>query len=271
MGAWMPVIRRHVGALDTRTLIALGASLFLLICVIFAFVYGGDWLGIKTQGDVEARLSQFRETYWAPLVVLAIYSLIGLTGAPQFMLMAAAVVIFGPLIGFVYAWLGTVFSACVGFFVGHYMGSEVIRRFAGPRINRISQRIGDHGVVASILVRVVPTAPFAVVNMVAGASHIAFGQYFIGTLLGVLPKAALIAYIGASLSGFIEERNPFDLALLGLVLLIWVGVGFYVQRWVRRTRKDLEVPSGPALATAATTQAADEKDRAKTPDAREVA
>jgi len=260
MSAGLNAIKHRIGRFDKRTWLALGASLFLLFCVVLAFMYGGDWLGIKTQGDVESRLNQFRGTDWAPLVVLIIYSLIGLTGAPQFMLMAAAVVIFGPLVGFIYAWLGTVFSACVGFWVGHYMGSEVIRRFAGERINRISQRIGDHGVMASILVRLVPTAPFAVVNMVAGASHIAFGQYFVGTFIGVMPKAALIAYIGASLSGFIEERNPFDLALLGLVLLLWAGIGFYVQRWVRRTRKTSETTSGLTLATT-TTRAADAVER----------
>ncbi len=261
MSEWASVLKRKIDALDSRALAALSASLFLLIAVVFAFVYGGDWLGITTQGDVEVRLAQFRETLWAPFVVLGVFSLIGLTGAPQFMLMAAAVVIFGPFIGFLYAWLGTVFSACVGFWVGHYMGSDVIRRFAGERINAISQKIGNHGVVASILVRLVPTAPFAVVNMVAGASHIGFGQYFMGTLLGVVPKAALIAYIGASLSSFLEERNPFDLALLGLVLALWVGIGFYVQRWVRRTRRVSEEGQRPLAADAMGAQA----------DAKEVA
>ena len=236
MTEWMSVIKRKIGVCDIRALMALGASLFLLIAVVLAFVYGGDFLGIKSQGDVETRLDAIRETPWAPLMVLAIYSVIGLTGAPQFMLMAAAVVIFGPLIGFFYAWLGTVFSACVGFWVGHYMGSDVIRRFAGERVNRMSQKIGDHGVMASILVRLVPTAPFAVVNMVAGASHIGFGQYFAGTFVGVMPKAALIAYIGASLSEFLSDGNPLDLALLGLVLLLWVAIGYFVQRWVRRIK-----------------------------------
>ncbi len=271
MPEWVFVMKHKMGAFDKRTLLAFSASLFLLICVVFAFVFGGDWLGINTQGDVETLLSQIRESPWAPLMVLAVYSLIGLTGAPQFMLMAAAVVIFGPLIGFAYAWLGTVFSACVGFLVGHYMGGEVIRRFAGERVNRMSQKIGDHGVVASILVRVVPTAPFAVVNMMAGASHIGFGQYLIGTLLGVVPKAALIAYIGASLSGFIEERNPLDLALLGLVLLLWVGVGFYVQRWVRREKREPDAVRSPALATATSQRADAAESVRRTTNAKEVA
>ncbi len=231
---------RWVKTQEKRALTAALVSLLLLLGVVVGFVYGGAWLDINDQADVEALLGKVRSTPWAPVVVLAVYSVVGLTGFPQFMLMAAAVVIFGPTIGFLYAWLGTVFSAHVGFGVGHFMAGKVMRKYAGARINRVSQRIGDHGIVASILVRVVPTAPFAVVNMMAGASHIAFGQYFIGTLLGVMPKAALVAYIGASLSDFIEKGDPKALFLLGLVLLLWVGVGIWVQRLVRRLRLESE-------------------------------
>jgi phospholipase D1/2 len=45
-------------------------------------------------------------------------------------------------------------------------------------------------VPAIVAVRIVPVAPFAVINLFTGASHIRLRDYLIGTLLGMIPGAA---------------------------------------------------------------------------------
>ena len=46
-------------------------------------------------------------------------------------------------------------------------------------------------------VRLVPAAPFTLVNLVAGAMRIRFLHYLAGTALGLLPGLAVMAALGA--------------------------------------------------------------------------
>ena len=62
-----------------------------------------------------------------------------------------------------------------------------MRRLAGSRLNRITRRLAKKGVMAIAVVRLLPIAPFSVVNAVAGASHIRLRDFMLGTALGMAP------------------------------------------------------------------------------------
>ena len=55
--------------------------------------------------------------------------------------------------------------------VGSLLGRETVRRFAGAQVSRLSRRIARHGLTAILIVRILPVAPFTVVNVMAGASR----------------------------------------------------------------------------------------------------
>jgi len=241
---------RQFKSIDGELLATLALPALLLLGSIILFVVGRDLFGIDSQEDVEALIDSFRSSLWAPVVVFAVFTLVGLTGFPQFMLMAAVVVIFGPMLGFVYAWLATVFSAYVGFIIGHYMGHKILLKYGGERMNRLSQMLGDNGIFASIMVRIVPTAPFAVVNLVSGASHIGWVQFAIGTLIGVIPKAALIAYVGKGLGDVVTSGDPLDLLVIAAVLGAWIFAGIWLQKALKKSGKMPDIEPAPTAAQA---------------------
>ena len=243
---------RQFKSIDSEMLATLALPALLLIASVVLFVIGRDILGLNSQADVEALIASVRSSFWAPIAVLTIFTLVGLTGFPQFMLMAAVVVIFGPVMGFIYAWLATVFAAYAGFVIGHYMGHKILRKYGGERMNRLSQMLGDNGIFASIMVRIVPTAPFAVVNLVSGASHISWVQFAIGTLIGVVPKAALIAYVGTSAIDVLTSGNPFDLLLIAGVIGIWIFAGIWLQKMMKKSRNGADAAApNPSPASSA--------------------
>lgn len=204
--------------------------LLLLAALAGIFLFGGNWLSVDGQGDIEQLIQMVRHTLWAPVAVFVVFTLVGFTGFPQFILMAATVVLFGPWLGFLYAWLGTVISACVGFWVGQFMGADLLRRYGGVRMNWISEQLGRRGLLASAVVRLVPTGPFVMVNLTAGISHIGFPQFVLGTFVGVIPKAALMAFLGASLFEFLASRDPQALVIGALALVIWGVFGHLIWR-----------------------------------------
>jgi uncharacterized membrane protein YdjX (TVP38/TMEM64 family) len=172
------------------------------------------------------------------LAAIGGFTLLAFIGAPQFLLIAAAVVAFGPQLGLVYSWLGTLVSAMTGFFCGRLFGARLLRLHHGGGIERFVAMIGRNGFVASLLVRLVPSAPFIVVNMAAGVTSMRVWQFFAGTALGVLPKIVLTAFAGEAALRLVGGRSGEAWVSVGAALGIWVLAGLIAPRWMARRSSD---------------------------------
>lgn len=214
------------------------------LIMVAAMVFGAEILGVEGKEGVARLLEGFQSSPIAAIVVIAVFTLLGLTGFPQFLLIGGTVAIFGPLWGFVYSWIATMVSALVGFFIGRLSGGSVLRRFGGEKIMKASEMLGRRGIMASFIVRLVPSGPFVVVNMVAGISHITLAQFVIGSGLGIVPKTAVIAFLGGRLLEFIQHQNPVELAIIGAVLVAWLAAGFWLRRrFMAKVSAETSVPA----------------------------
>jgi uncharacterized membrane protein YdjX (TVP38/TMEM64 family) len=99
------------------------------------------------------------------------------------------------------AWTGGTITLAAGavaagatFYIGRALGLAAVERFAGPRLALVSQKLGERGLLAVIAIRLVPVAPFAIVNMVAGTLRIRLRDMVVGTFLGMLPGTIGMAY-----------------------------------------------------------------------------
>ena len=68
--------------------------------------------------------------------------------------------------------------------------------------------------LAIAAIRLVPIAPFTVVNLVAGASEIRLGAFVAGTILGMLPGWIVMSALGHQIMRIISEPSAADVALL---------------------------------------------------------
>lgn len=212
--------------------IVVGIAVLGMIAGLFFF--GQEMLNLDGESAAERLIGAGRGTLWAPVVAMLAFVVLGMTGFPQFVMIAAAVVLFGPYYGFMYSWMGTMLSSTVGFSLGHFFGADILRRFGGDRANTVSAMVGRRGIFASAIVRVVPSAPFIVVNMAAGVSHIRLSQFLLGTGIGILPKMAFIAFIGGSLMTLTEGLNPMIVGLIVVVLVGWVAGGIWLRKiWAK--------------------------------------
>ena len=225
---FLPVGHRR----PARRQIMLGASLLLVVLGLAAawrWSFLGNWLNVPA---VVSYLRQFNHSSIAPVVMIMSYLVGGLIVAPVTILIAISVLAFGPLFGFVYSYIGMTLSAVLVFGIGHVLGHETVRRLAGSRLNTISQRLAQKGVLAVIAVRIIPVAPFSLINLVAGASHIRVHHFLIGTLLGELPGLLGVALFVDQISEAV--RNPGRgtvLTLSAVTVLIILGV-WALHRWL---------------------------------------
>jgi phospholipase D1/2 len=107
----------------------------------------------------------------------------------------------------------------------------------GPRLNRIRRAITRHGVLAIATVRMVPVAPFTVVNLAAGASRIPFIDYMLGTILGMLPGLVLMSALGYQIFNVLTAPTPLNVSLFVLAVVAWIGASLGIQALVTRSRR----------------------------------
>ncbi len=220
--------------MDVRAWRAVAVSFLLFGGTGTVFVFGASLLGLKGATAVQAWMGAGVHGPWAlPAAVLG-FTVLAFLGVPQFMLIAAAVVTFGPWLGFAYSWVGNLVSSTLGFYVGRRIGARVLRAHAGKGVNDFVDMIARNGFWASLVVRLVPSAPFVVVNMAAGVTPMAVSQFLAGTALGSLPKIALVAYAGNSAIHALNGGGPSRWIKLGAVAAVWIGLALVARAWLKR-------------------------------------
>ncbi len=187
------------------------------------------WLDVDW---VVSELQRFGQAF-GPVAATLGFALAMTLAVPLTFLTLVALVAFGPWAGFGCAMVGALLGAAASYGIGAFLGHEVLVRLAGSRINLLSQRMATRGLVAVILVRMVPVAPFAVINMVAGASHIRLRDLVLGTAIGMTPGMLAMMVFVDQITEALRAPTPLTFALLGgTVLLIAVGA-WGLQRWLR--------------------------------------
>ena len=231
----------------SRTLI-LGAGLLGAVLVIFIM----GKLGLLPRADT---LNSWMETVagspWGLPALILVFCVGAFLGVPQFALIAAAVALFGPWLGFAYAWIANMFSGSLTFWVGRMAGEQAFRRYAGATANKLAAFVGRNAFATSALVRNVPTGPFIMVNMAFGVSTAKYRNFALGMAVGILPKLALIAFAGQSLFAALKG-NP-GVAILAAITAaaIYAAVALYARTRMAPKGQSVPLISDPPVDTGA--------------------
>lgn len=169
---------------------------------------------------------------YAALAVIGCYVLGGLIAMPITVLIAASGLVFGAWQGGWYALIGTMLSALVTYGVGRLLGRDTVRRLAGPRINALSERIASQGILAMVILRVLPVAPFSLVNVMAGASHISLRDYLVGTFLGMAPGIVLTVSFAHQLARAMQDPDAASIAVVVAAAAALIVAAWGIQRGV---------------------------------------
>lgn len=226
-------VPRHARRGASRRLLAGAGLVVLLAALALAWRYSplGEWLEIDRLAALAERL---RSAPAAPALVLGGYALASLLAVPITLLIVATALVFGPLSAMLYAVSGALLGASLGFWIGRLLGRDAVRRLAGRRLNILSRRLARRGLLAVIAVRVVPVAPFTIVNLAAGASHIRFRDFAAGTLLGMLPGILAITLFSDRVLAAARQPSALTLATLAAVVLGIAAAAWLLRRGLRR-------------------------------------
>lgn len=94
-----------------------------------------------------------------------------------------------------------------------------------PKLKAIHTALTNENIWKTLLIifliRLTPVMPFAVTNLMISAAGVSFKTFIVGTILGMLPRASAIVFVGSSLSelNFSQPQESWVI-ILGIVATI---------------------------------------------------
>jgi phosphatidylserine/phosphatidylglycerophosphate/cardiolipin synthase-like enzyme/uncharacterized membrane protein YdjX (TVP38/TMEM64 family) len=188
-----------------------------------------------TRENAAALGEVFAEHWWAPLVVILAYTPASFIMFPRWIITMTAVLAFGPWKGFVYAMTGVLIAGIATFIPGRLVGRDTVRRVAGQRLRPVTKFMGQRGLIAVTLVRLVPIAPFPVVNLVMGAMRVKLWHFVLGTFIGMLPGMLATTVLSDQQAAALEDPTRVNFWIIAAAILALVTLAFFSQRYMRRS------------------------------------
>ena len=179
-------------------------------------------------------ISMVRAQWWTPLAVIPAYLVAGSLMFPNMVLNGAVILTLGGILGWVCAVGGSLTAASAFFFLGKRFGEGKLDFIRGERFEKVRKFLRKGGIGAVVAVRMVPIAPYAVVNIAAGTIDLRFRDYFVGTFIAHLPGTLTLAVFGEQLETAIMDPSAKNISILATVLLLGVGLVWIVKRYARK-------------------------------------
>ena len=210
-----------------------------LLLVLVGLALAWSNLPLKEWLDMQKTVASLRAgaQFYGPYLGTAGFTLALVCAVPLSFLTIVAVVAYGPWAGVGIVMAGGLLAAAVSFEAGKWLGHALVTRLAGPRVNAISQKLARRGVLAVIAIRLVPVAPFAIVNLIAGTLHIKRHQMLLGSAIGMLPGTLVMAVFIDQIVGSMNRPGAAGLGLAILVLALILGGGVVVFRFLKQPLK----------------------------------
>lgn len=223
--------------------VRLGALLGILAVAIVITIV----LGPPDVPQLRARLDRAGPA--APALFVLLYALLTLLPLPKNVFAALAGVLFGLVWGTVVVLLAALLGAAAAFVLSRRLGREAVERLTSARITRLDTMLRGHGILAVIVIRLVPVLPFTAINYAAGLTSVRLRDYAIGTALGIVPGT--ISFVALGTYAITPGSWPFVLSVATLAFLTVGGLVF-----ARRHRHHgRNTPTAPTTAPTDTTAA----------------
>jgi uncharacterized membrane protein YdjX (TVP38/TMEM64 family) len=205
-------------------------AVLLLLAVVAFYALGlhhyFDWNTVRSHLGAWSAL--VHEHFFA--VLLAYFAIYVAFTALSLPLAGIASLVGGALFG---RWLGTAvvsigstLGATLAFLSSRYVFRDWVEQRFGQRLQPLRRGIERDGAYYLFTLRLVPVAPFFLINLAMGLTRMRTWTYTAVSMIGMLPGTFLYVYAGEALAevespeGLLSRQVLFALALLGVVPLL---------------------------------------------------
>ncbi|GAB3685437.1 hypothetical protein GCM10027597_35930 [Saccharopolyspora tripterygii] len=165
---------------------------------------------------------------WTPLLFVLFFGVAALLFVPRPALAAVAGVVFDLPVALPVVVAGTVFGAGVAFGLARMLGRDAVApRLNKGRLETLDSLFARRGFTATVVCRLLPLLPYAVINYGAGVTRVRSMAFLAGTAVGTLPANIAYVTVGGALVGVTASNLVIWLgavvAVIAVVALAWFG------------------------------------------------
>ena len=208
-----------------------GALFLIALACLWKFTLAGEFL---KPARIAGLLEAIEKHRTAPFIFIGIYLVSGLVMFPVTVLGAASAIIFPPYKAVLVSFTGVMLSAALH----HVLGARLIKGRAkkalGSTMRQLDSALSDRGVVTIAAIRMIPIAPFTLVNLAAGGLGVPLRDFMLGTALGLAPSITMICIFGRQVRAFWKHPSGTGVLLVIAVALVWIGMAIGIQKLVAR-------------------------------------
>lgn len=205
----------------------------VILLLLFAAAAAWKWTPLADLITIERMAgwaASLRQSPARHFYIIGAYIIGSVLLVPITLLILVTGIVFGPVAGSLYSLLGCLTGALVTYAIGYFLGQDFVRKIAGAKWKRIEHNISRTGIIAVATLRLLPVAPFTVVNIVSGAFKVPWRDYILGSLLGLAPGILITNLFAHQFASAI--RNPGIGTFLLLSALI--GISVVGTIWLKR-------------------------------------
>ncbi|HEX2807532.1 MAG TPA: TVP38/TMEM64 family protein [Kineosporiaceae bacterium] len=133
----------------------------------------------------------------AAVSFVLIYAAAVLLPVPKSVLTAAAGLAFGIPLGIALVLTAATAGAIGAFGLARLLGRDAFSRLADGHLDRLEALLDRHGMLAALVVRLIPVMPFTPLNYACGVTTMRLRHYVVGTALGLVPGTSLLVALGS--------------------------------------------------------------------------
>jgi phospholipase D1/2 len=230
-------VQHENGSAKIKQIIKIASVLMILLALAAAWRWTplSHWLNSE---NLAAWARQIRSSPLSFLEVIGAYVLGGLIMIPIFLLIGVTAMVYSPIWGALYALSGCVLSAWVTYSIGSGLGKQMVRKLIGQKLNRLSCQMAKKGILTVVIIRNIPLAPFTIVNMIAGASHIKLKDYLIGTALGMLPGILVITLFADRLLHSVQNPGWINSLIVAALAAAMIFGSWWIKKRLSGRRRN---------------------------------
>ena len=194
-------------------------------------VIAGIWWIVKCQcvslnAFTPAALRDYVQSFGrlSALVYVAAYVLNTISVVPPIApLSLAAGLAFGTAWGAILLFIAAMIGTSLTFVISRFFGRGLVEKALKGKFGKLDQKLEENGFLTVLFFRVIPLVPYEVLNYACGLSRIKFRDYFLATVLGLIPGVVVASFFGGSLGEIETIRDVFTpkfMIAIGLMALI---------------------------------------------------
>jgi phospholipase D1/2 len=210
----------------------------IILLALFAAAAAWKWSPLADLIDINTLVlwaTSLRQSPARHLYLLTAYLIGSVLLVPVTVLILVTAIVFGPVLGSLYSLAGCLAAAALTYAIGHFLGQDFVRKIAGAKWQRLQRKIDQSGILAVATLRLLPVAPFTVVNIVSGAFKVPLRDYILGSLLGLAPGILVTNLFAHQFASAISHPGIGTFLVLAAV----VGGTLIATAWLRRRFDDV--------------------------------